>query len=60
MQRLVIRQKRNITWLGGALLVVAFTSHYAFHQEFAAAWALIIASILGALPIALQAFRRCG
>ncbi len=57
MQRLVIRQKRNITWLGGALLVVAFTSHYAFHQEFAAAWALIIASILGALPIALQAFQ---
>ena len=57
MQRLVIRQKRNITWLGGALLVVAFTSHYAFHQESAAAWALITASILGALPIALQAFQ---
>ncbi len=57
MQRFIIKQKRTITWISAALLVIAFTSHYAFHNELVAKWALITASVIGALPIALQAFQ---
>ncbi len=57
MQRFIIRQKRNITWISAALLVTAYASHYALSNEAAAEWALVAASVLGMLPIALQAFQ---
>ena len=57
MQRFIMGKKRLITWISAALLVIAFTGHYAFGAEEVAKWALMAASVLGALPIALQAFQ---
>lgn len=57
MLRWILSKKRPITWISAALLVIAYSAHYAFGQETIATWALIIASVLGAAPIAIQAFQ---
>ncbi len=43
--------------IGFILIVVGFVSHYAFHNEAIATWAFIIASVLGAAPIVIQAYQ---
>ena len=43
--------------MGAVLIAAAFIAKYAFRQEKVAEWALIIASVFGVLPIAIQAFQ---
>lgn len=57
MQRLIFKNKRKITLVSAILIIAAFTSHYAFHVEPVAMWALLVASILGVAPIMIQAYQ---
>ena len=57
MQRYILSQKNNITWISGILIVVGFIGRFALDNMVIFNWALIIASILGVAPIAIQAFQ---
>lgn len=57
MQKFILKRKNHITLLSLILIVTAFISELVFHYEPLFEWALIIASILGALPIAIQAYQ---
>lgn len=57
MQRYILRNKNPITLISGILIAVAFISKWTVGNMNIFAWALIIASILGALPIAIQAYQ---
>ena len=57
MQHFILGRKKHIALLGAVLLAIAFTGHYAFGSERVSAWALIVASVLGVMPIAIQAFQ---
>lgn len=57
MQRTILKKKNHITLINGILIVVAFTSKLVFGNIDVFTWALIIASILGAAPIAIQAYQ---
>jgi len=57
MQRHILKNKKKITLISAILIIAAYTSHYAFHYEPVAKWALLIASIIGVAPIAIQAFQ---
>lgn len=57
MQGKILRSKNQITLISGILIVLAFISKLGFQNEVIFDIALIIASILGATPIALQAYQ---
>lgn len=57
MQRFILSRKNHITIISAILIVVGFASELVFHNETIAVWSLIIASILGVAPIAIQAFQ---
>ena len=57
MQRCILKNNRKIILFSAGFSIAAFTSHYAFHFEPVAKWALLIASIIGVAPIAIQAFQ---
>ena len=57
MQRFVLGKKNHITVISAILIAIAFTSELGFKNEDIAIWSLVIASILGALPIAIQAYQ---
>lgn len=57
MQGKILRSKNQITLISGILIVLAFISKLGFQNEMIFDIALIIASILGATPIALQAYQ---
>ncbi|NLA87603.1 MAG: heavy metal translocating P-type ATPase [Clostridiales bacterium] len=57
MQRFIFSKKNHITLISAILIVIAFVAELGFHHSVVFNWALIIASILGAAPIALQAFQ---
>ena len=57
MQRRILRQKNMITVTSGALITVGFLSLWAWSNVLVFEWALIIASILGVAPIAIQAYQ---
>ena len=57
MQRFILKRKNPITLISGILIVLAFISKFAFQQIGLFNSALIIASILGVLPIAIQAYQ---
>lgn len=57
MQGKILRSKNQITLISGILIVLAFISKLGFQNEIVFDIALIIASILGATPIALQAYQ---
>lgn len=57
MQRTILSKKNQITLLSGILIVLGFFSHFVLRNGLVAEWSLIIASILGATPIAIQAFQ---
>ncbi|MFA6766623.1 MAG: heavy metal translocating P-type ATPase, partial [Clostridia bacterium] len=57
MQKFILDRKKYIAILGAVLIAAAFIAKYAFRQEKVAEWALIIASVFGVLPIAIQAFQ---
>ena len=57
MQGFILRNKTQISFISLALIVTAFVSHYAFSSEIVFETALIIASIIGITPIAIQAYQ---
>lgn len=57
MQRFIFSKKNQITLISGILIVIAFISKFTFSQPVIFNAALIIASILGVAPIALQAYQ---
>ena len=57
MQRFILSKKNHITLISAILIVIGFTSELGFKNEVVAVAALVIASILGVLPIAIQAYQ---
>jgi len=57
MQKYILGKKNHITVVSAALIIIGFTSELVFHQEQAAMWSLILASVLGVAPIAIQAYQ---
>lgn len=57
MQRYILRSKNKITLLSAILIVMGFLSLWIFKQEAVFTGALISASIIGAAPIAIQAYQ---
>lgn len=56
-QRYILSKKNQIALIGGILIVIAFISRFGFKNIDVFNWALIIASILGIAPIAIQAYQ---
>ncbi|WP_027109226.1 heavy metal translocating P-type ATPase [Lacticigenium naphthae] len=57
MQRYILSKKNQITLISGSLIVLGFFSHFVLENELLSVWPLIIASILGITPIAIQAYQ---
>ncbi|NMA94730.1 MAG: heavy metal translocating P-type ATPase [Clostridiales bacterium] len=57
MQYKILRSKNEITVMSGILIVIAFLSKWIFENLHIFKWALIMASILGAAPIIIQAYQ---
>lgn len=57
MQRYILRNKNKITLLSGILIAVGFMSHWIVGNMEISAWSLILASIIGATPITIQAYQ---
>jgi Cd2+/Zn2+-exporting ATPase len=57
MQRFILSKKNHITLISAILIVIGFTSELGFKNEAVAVWALVIASVLGVMPIAIQAYQ---
>ena len=57
MQQHVLRSKNKIAVISGALIVLGFLSLWTVGNKFVFEWALIIASIFGVAPIAIQAYQ---
>ncbi len=57
MQRLILRHKNEISFVSLFLIISAFLSHYLFKNEIITEIGLIIASIIGIVPIAIQAYQ---
>lgn len=57
MQKIVLKNKNLITLMSGLLITFGFISHFGFKNEFIFEILLIIASILGVIPIAIQAYQ---
>lgn len=57
MQRFILNQKKSITLVSGMLLILAFSAQVLFQQPEIATISLIIASIIGVAPIAIQAYQ---
>lgn len=56
MQKYVSKHKNHIMIISGILIALAFFSHFGLNQEILGETLLIIASVLGIIPIAIQAF----
>lgn len=57
MQLKIMRSKNQIAFASGLLILLAFFAKFALGQEMVFTVALIIASIIGAAPIAIQAYQ---
>lgn len=57
MQKFILSRKNQITLISGILIIIALVSHFGLNNELLAIWSLIIASLLGVAPIALQAYQ---
>lgn len=57
MQTYIFRNKNRITLISGLLIISAFSSLFLFKNEVVFEKALIIASIIGTIPILLQAIQ---
>ena len=55
MQQYVLSKKSKITWISGTLIIIGFFSHFVLKNVGVSEGALIMASILGVAPIAIQA-----
>lgn len=57
MQRFILGKKNQITLISGILLVIAFISKFLFKNTEIFVGGLVIASIIGVIPIAIQAYQ---
>ncbi|MDD4777286.1 MAG: heavy metal translocating P-type ATPase [Fermentimonas sp.] len=57
MQRFILKNKNRITLLSAILIATAYISKWTVGNMEVFTWALIIASVIGALPIAIQAYQ---
>jgi Cd2+/Zn2+-exporting ATPase len=57
LQRYILRSKNKIMLIEGILIIAAFVSMWTLANMEFFEWALIIASLLGIVPIAIQAFQ---
>ncbi|MDD2269164.1 MAG: heavy metal translocating P-type ATPase [Eubacteriales bacterium] len=57
MQRFILKSKNKITLMSGILISAGFLTNWIIGNETIFAWSLIIASALGVLPIAIQAYQ---
>ena len=57
MQRVILKSKNKITLISGILIAIAFISKWKTGNMDIFVWSLVIASILGAAPIAIQAYQ---
>lgn len=57
MQRFIFRNKNYITLISGILIALGFLVKWIFKNEPIFEWALIVASVIGVIPIALQAYQ---
>lgn len=57
MQRYILSKKNQIAVISAILIVSGFISELGFKNEEIAVWCLAVASVLGAAPIAIQAYQ---
>ena len=57
MQRYILRSKNKIALISGILIALGFLGKWVLDSTFVFSWALIISSILGVSPIAIQAYQ---
>lgn len=57
MQLFILSKKNQIALISAVLIIIGFVSHLGFKNEAIATLAFIIASVIGAAPIALQAYQ---
>ena len=57
MQRFILGKKNQIAAISAILIISGFISKLGFHAEEIAVWCLAAASVLGAAPIAIQAYQ---
>ncbi len=57
MQRFILGKKNQIAVISAILIVSGFISELGFENEYIAVWCLAVASVLGAAPIAIQAYQ---
>lgn len=57
MQRFILSKKNPITLISAILIVLGFFSRFSLENMAIFEWSLIIASILGVAPIAIQAYQ---
>ncbi|MDO5302200.1 MAG: heavy metal translocating P-type ATPase [Tissierellia bacterium] len=57
MERLIFRNKNKITLISGILVAAGLLSHFIFKSHTFTTYAFIIASIIGLVPIGLQAIQ---
>ena len=57
MQQAILKHKNHITVISGLLIIIGFIAHFIFSNMVIFNSAFIIASILGVIPIAIQAYQ---
>ncbi|WP_213181138.1 heavy metal translocating P-type ATPase [Enterococcus lactis] len=57
MQQYILSKKNVITVISGLLIVLGFFSHFVLENVGLSEWSLIIASVFGITPIAIQGFQ---
>src|SRR5690554_6769948 len=57
MQKIILKSKNRIMVVCGLLLAIGFMGEFVLHVDVLAVIALGTASVLGALPIAIQAYQ---
>ncbi len=57
MQKMILKNKNLITLVSGVLITIAFIGHIVFKNEVLFEILLIIASVIGGLPIVIQAYQ---
>src|SRR5690625_4973981 len=57
MQRYILGKKNHITLISAILIVLGFYGHFGLDNTMLFNWSLIIASLLGIAPIAIQAYQ---
>ncbi len=57
MQQYILSKKNVITVISGLLIALGFFSHFVWENVGLSEWSLIIASVFGITPIAIQAFQ---